>query len=278
MTQNISGSGPRYKKCPKSQAHKLTTCGNIYLVLCIRPPISFNCLCNVVINTVWLTVTVHCLHSYNWCIEKFTHWLTDMGPWDEKVLWYAVFHAKLVYIMHSLGTFLMYCWNDTFININHLVKPINAELKANMNPKLVLMGVLFCVCGCNSQSTNLESPQVRNLEIFWHLLQRTQYPCLQSKCELNPNRCKATHWTHPCGSQRGCHCCSPALCLPLTGSQACVDVSEAQGDLLRNVNVLNLWLTNGCRTQGSWKDKVDWGRGVGGGERVWSSAACWAWF
>lgn len=50
-----------------------------------------------------------------------------------------------------------------------------------------------------------------------------------------------------------------AILLPLfpLSTQASVDDQEAQSDLLSNIKVLNLWLTNSCRGQGSWKDRVD---------------------
>lgn len=51
--------------------------------------------------------------------------------------------------------------------------------------------------------------------------------------------------------------------IPPASTQAYADVLAAQGDLLSNVNVLNLWLTNRCRILGSWKDKLHkvWRRG-----------------
>lgn len=102
--------------------------------------------------------------------------------------------------------------------------------------------MIFCVYDCNSQSTGLQSHHFRNLEMFWHLLQGLQYPCLQQRCELNSNRPKATqtiqwHSTHTSWPSVGTSQLFSSNFLRLMWM-------ETQSDLLNSVNVLNLQLQN----------------------------------
>lgn len=128
-------------------------CSHI-LSLFSTPSSSPNCLLSMVINTIWLPVT---LLFYRLRIEKFTRWLTRPRSWDEHVLWCAVFHAKLI---HAFSwTFVRHWWN--YVNISPLAKSINVEVEANARPKLVFTRVRFCVCDCSSQSTSLESSHCR---------------------------------------------------------------------------------------------------------------------
>ena len=179
----------------------------------------------------------------------------------------VMFHAKLVSIMHSRRTFLNPVEITLYINVNHLVKSINVEHKASKSPQLLFMGMLFCVYDCNPQSTGLQSHHFRNLEMFWHLLQGLQYPCLQQRCELNSNRPKATQtiWWH------STHTSWPSVGTSQLFSSNFLRLMwmENQSDLLDSVNVLNLQLMHSYRTLGSWKVKVD-KIGKGGRELSWA--------
>ena len=107
------------------------------------------------------------------------------------------------------------------------------------------------------------------IEMFWHLLQGLQYPCLQQRCELNSNRPKAAqtirwHSTHTSWPSVGASQLFSSNLLRLMWM-------ENQSDLLNSVNVLNLQLMHSYRTLGSWKVKVD-KIGKGGRELSWAKA------